>query len=386
MFPDLLFDIAVIMRIKKLAFQSGLFMVLLLGIEVYLRIQGHQPGLLNKEIHPIDTLIYKPLFRADENGLVTFVAGSSLLPEGYVINKQGFRSSFDFDRPIIDSLRTTGDKVVFLIGDSYTEGCCASRPENSFADLLAQDSSLVVLNFGVGTTGLVNYELVLTKYAAELKPDLVVLNFYCGNDIEKVEEPTKAGGVLFYTVEGLPWLRSVGPPHFMDDENEEVLSSPEKAYQFYIKNYTLWSDNVSLVEKLIRRSVLMSKMYLGVREKAHMASWAIKSYELGQDVHITNALLTDIAEFCHDNQTQLLISCIPAPKDVKRKVVMEEKYAPYFEGVEHVCASTNLFSVTDFDGMASSNHFNDSGHAKYANFLQSHINDELQHTHNYSTQ
>ncbi len=339
---------------------------------------GHQAGLLKNEIHPVDKLIYTPLFRADENGLVTYVAESSMLPDDYKINKQGFRSDFDFDIESLDSLKAvrTG-KVVFLIGDSYTEGCCASTPANSFADILAQDSSLIVLNFGVGTTGLANYELILKKYAVQLQPDLVVINFYCGNDIQKVEEPVKPGIPLFYTVEGLPWLRTVGPPHFMDDETDEVLSSPEKTYQFYMKNYTLWSEEANWVEKLIRNSVLASKMYLGVREKLHMASWAIKHYSFGQEMEITNAFMTRISDFSQVNQVPILISCIPAPKDVKRKVDMEEKYAEYFNGVDHVCAPTSLFSVEDFDGMSSSNHFNDSGHFKYANFLDSLIRKEL---------
>lgn len=363
---------------KKILFQLFLVHALLCLAEMALRFMGSEPGLLNNEIHPVDSLVVRPLFRADAKGLVTYVADSPLLPEGYVINRQGFRSSFDFDRNTIDSLRGVRNaSVVFLIGDSYTEGCCASHPTNSFADILAQDSALIVLNFGVGTTGLTNYRLVLEEYAAELDPDLVVVNFYCGNDIEITPRPTTPNIPLFYTLEGLPWLRTVGPPYFMDDEPTEALSDPEATYRFYLRNYTLWSADVNFLGRLCRRSVLASKLYLGIREKFHMASWAIRSYHFGQDVEVTNYGLRQIADQCNETDTPLIISCIPAPKDVKKQVNMQEKYAPYFEGIDHVAAPVQLFTTDDYDGLGSSNHFNDSGHAKYAAFLRKQVQAEL---------
>lgn len=81
----MIFD--VVMDVKRWLFQLALFLGLLLLVEVYLRIQGHRPGLLTNAIHPVDTLIYQPRFKADSTGMVSYLRNSPYLPEGYVINK-----------------------------------------------------------------------------------------------------------------------------------------------------------------------------------------------------------------------------------------------------------------------------------------------------------
>lgn len=43
-------------------------------------------------------------------------------------------------------------KKLLLLGDSITQGCCASTPEKGFAELLSREYGLIVQNHGIGGT------------------------------------------------------------------------------------------------------------------------------------------------------------------------------------------------------------------------------------------
>ena len=365
-------------NMKKHVFQGCLFLFLIVLVESVFRISGSKSGVLINEIYPVDSLIYQPRFKADSVGMDSFVKDSPYLPEGYVINNQGFRSEFDFDVSTVDSIRSVNKKkVVFLIGDSYTEGCCPTSMDSSFSDLLIQDDEYVVLNFGVGGTGVKQYNLVAEHYVKELQPDLVVVNFYLANDMIHYDVPVIPNVPHTYPFKNFKWLASVGPAYYMTQLEKNHLASPEEAYEFYLSNFTLWHNHANWPEKLIRHSVILSKLYLGVREKYHMFNWAKDNYKKGQDVIFTNQVLLQIKETCQLHQTDLLMVSIPGPSDVEKQKNLETLYAKYFVGTEYAFPDVASFRIEDYDGMATSNHFNNSGHRKYHQFLKREIDDRL---------
>ncbi len=343
-------------------------------IEGFMRVSGHKPGVLVNELYPPDSLIYQPRFKADSVGLDSFIKDSPSLPDGYVINDQGFRSAFNYDVLTIDSLRKINNrKVVFLVGDSYTEGCCPTSMDSSFSDLLLQDEQYVVLNFGVGGTGVMQYDLVIKKYVKELNPDFVVVNFYLANDMIQYDVPVIPNVPHTFPFKNYKWLASVGPAYYMEGRETNHLATPEEAYEFYLENFTLWHTKVTGLEKAIRTSVIFSKLYLGAREKYYMFSWAKDNYRKGQDVKLTNDVLLQMQETCDLDQTKLLVAAIPGPSDVNKQTDLKKKYQKYFSGTNSAFPEISNFNVNDYDGMATSNHFVNSGHRKYYRFLKNEI-------------
>lgn len=370
------------MKLKTLKIQLIILFVLLLVIELVLRI-NHHPGTLDSSIYPLETIEYEPTFRGDSHGITSYVENSTTDIMGYIINNEGFRSSINFDQKTIDSIRNIEQKkIVFLIGDSYTEGCCTGDITTSFADLLLNHDEYCILNFGVGGTGLVQYKLIVDKYVKLLKPDLVLIAFYLGNDLVKFDRPIVPNIPLTYTIKDYIWLKSIKAPWYMDGTSKNYFETPEEAYHFYISKYTLWGKDRSIFEKTIRHSVLLSKIYLGISEKRQQFKWMSKNYSKEISLQLTTKLLDDIKSTCLKHNIQLSLVAIPSPKDALKEVDLNQKYGRFFKNISHDFPDISLFSKDDYDGLKTSNHFNESGHRIFYEFLVEHLEKEFQTTFN----
>ena len=75
-------------------------------------------------------------------------------------------------------------KRVLVLGDSFTAGCCAPAGKGFVAllDRHFKDRKIAFFNTGVGGYGQNNELAVLRKYYKLLKPNIVLLGFYTGND------------------------------------------------------------------------------------------------------------------------------------------------------------------------------------------------------------
>lgn len=367
-----------IFSMKKRLIQIGIVCLLLFVLELFLSLAGHQAGMFIPDIYPLDTLISKQKYQADSLGITSFMVKSKYLSEGYFINKQGFRSPIDFDKKSIDSVRVASQKdIVMLIGDSYTEGCCAQPIDSSFADLIYKDEAFTTLNFGVGSTGLSQYQLIANHYIEKLRPNLVIIAFYLGNDFLYYERPVTPNVPVCYQIKDFVWLNSVGPPYYMLNNDNEYFKTKEEAYSFYLSNYTLWGKEVNWMERILRQSILLSKLYLGAKEKLAQIKWGFNEISKDNDVALTNQILKNINETCKRNQTELLVLGIPSPQDAKHQVDLNEKYGEYFHGIESRFPNISLFSVEDYDGKELSNHFNNLGHQKWYRFLKTEIENAL---------
>jgi hypothetical protein len=86
-------------------------------------------------------------------------------------DKRGFRNNADID----------GADIV-AIGDSMTYGF-ASLSTYSWPSILSKMSHKVVYNMAVGGYGTAQYYYLLNNYAIQLKPKIVIVGFFLGNDL-----------------------------------------------------------------------------------------------------------------------------------------------------------------------------------------------------------
>ena len=125
----------------------------------------------------------------------------------------------------------------------------------------------------------------------------------------------------------------------------------------------------------MRQSVLVSKLYLGVKEKVAKMRWGF--FERPNSISLTRGLLQQIQDKCSSMNIELLVLCIPSPIDARKQIDLREKYGDYFAGLSYRFPSITSFSPDDYDGMEKSNHFTNSGHRKWYKFMKREIQEFL---------
>lgn len=139
----------------------------------------------------IDSLVDYGTFCMDTFGVMKFNVALEHSPQVHMpgtLNRDGFYSNHAFTQVAIDSLRKTGKRVHFAIGDSYLQGI-AAEPGKGFAQLIDSSTTHAILNAGVGGTDPIQYLQVVKEYIStgKLHPDEVDV-FLCGsNDIYIVD-------------------------------------------------------------------------------------------------------------------------------------------------------------------------------------------------------
>ncbi len=153
-------------------------LILFIGTEIILRV-----------FFPIPTYAEKPYsYQLDpELGykLLPYVKYEVQQPESSVIvetNKYGFRDK-DYSMNEIDNT----DFLILGLGDSFTFGAYVEENE-TFLNILEeelnkQNVNSIVVNAGLGGYGIIQEHRVAKKYVPIFKPDIVVLNYFIGNDI-----------------------------------------------------------------------------------------------------------------------------------------------------------------------------------------------------------
>ncbi|MCB0510440.1 MAG: SGNH/GDSL hydrolase family protein, partial [Bacteroidetes bacterium] len=93
----------------------------------------------------------------------------------YPFNQEGFRS-IEFDNYKSNKIK------VLLIGDSFVWGMTAKPYYNSFADILLA-RNYQVFNAGIASVDPIQYWGICKNYFDKIDPDLVIVNFFEGNDL-----------------------------------------------------------------------------------------------------------------------------------------------------------------------------------------------------------
>ena len=347
------------------------FAVLLLIAEIGLRIVGYKPGVIEDFYFHRGQVEYDSLLYGDEVGISHIVPGRELITNGNV-NAEGFQSELEFTPESMERIRKSGKKIVMLIGDSYAQGCCADTYEQSFAYLLNQSDDYEVLNFGIPGADPVQYRLIVQKYAAILKPDLIVVAVYGGNDILEYDRTPKPFVPLAYPIKKGPWINSEGPIYLT--KQGTYFKNFKEAKSHYFEFFSMWSDEANFFEKNIRYSVVLSRPYLKGKTKKRYEEIKNQMPNIVRQRH-SSRNLEQLVMHANRLRTRVLFTLIPSPSDVETKRNLQKKYTLVF-GLMPYYMPENL-SMKDYDGLTDANHFNNQGHQKYARFLRDLIEERL---------
>lgn len=166
--------------------------------EIAFRFLDYEPGMYLKKKEmanvPIqfncDSIYVVNFYKPDSDGIIRIIQDSlshknipkSSLLKKYVyytdnvrINADGFRGN---------EIAINNDKKnILLCGDSYTWGYSAKPIDSCFADVLQKwMPAYNVINLGLPGTDVITYKKIIEHYLPVLHPDLVVINFFSGND------------------------------------------------------------------------------------------------------------------------------------------------------------------------------------------------------------
>ncbi len=349
-----------------------IFLILFLIAEIGLRMVGYKPGVIEDFYFHRGEVQYDSLLYADETGITHVVPDKTLILNGKV-NKEGFFSSIEFTPESIELIHKSGKKIIMLIGDSYTQGCCADQYNGTFAYLLNQSDEYEVLNFGIPGADPVQYRLIVEKYAPLLKPDLIVVAVYGGNDMLEYDRSAKPFVPLAYPIRNGPWLNSEGPIYLT--KQGTFFSTFNEAKGHYFKFFSLWSDESSFFEKTIRYSVILSRPYLKLKTKQRFEEVKNQMPEKLDNPIFSRENLVSLNNFATSFEVPVLFTLIPSPSDVTSNIDLEKKYDFVFGKLKYDVPI--YLKIEDYDGVEDANHFNNQGHQKYASFLKTIIEAKL---------
>lgn len=281
------------------------------------------------------------------------------------INKDGFRSiafkKYNHSKPSI-----------LLLGDSFTWGHSTRNKTNSFADILLS-KGYVVYNTGITTTDVAQYLAVAQKYIPELKPDIVIANFYLGNDVTYFKREPQPHQCTFYCTNAGYLLSS---PH------GEYLSRDE-AYQLALANVQIPTNNNILEKMLIKTALgthviaILHDLFPSLYEDASINNPIITEYynhvmKTKYAYPYSNYEVQKIKEISEEHGAKFILSSIPDFGYTGKKKTAND-FPGLFDGMEYVEIDVNR---KDYEHW-SSLHFNEEGHQKYADFLEKIIKQQL---------
>lgn len=221
-------------------------------------------------------------------------------PENPNFNSQGFR---DRDEFTADDPRAQAGWRVLLIGDSFAFGSAAVRDGSNtgFADLLetrlntTPDTQAVVWNTGIPGTGQRAQLLHLKRWLGELKPQLVVLSLFAGNDLQDNVMPP---GQFYVFVDGTWANRYAGTGDALHGLTPREAWLRSQGYGVESQRLLLKFRTVSALWRVV------SKMQRRWDTNGAAA-------EVQQQLRATDDLLGQIANVCRQARTQLLVVLIP---------------------------------------------------------------------------
>lgn len=262
----------------------------------------------------------------------------------YPVNSDGFYS-------ISFANADSAKQKVLLLGDSFTWGHVTKHKLSSFANRLLK-SGLNIYNTGISGVGVQQYEAVLKTYYPKLRPDVVVLNFFVGNDVSYFKRDVKLRVPIYFNT-------SAG--NIMSLQNGVQFYTMEDAYQSLMSNMIIPETNT--INRILASTVITTYLWehltnIGILNRDFFVG---KSYP-GESV--TNELMQPIVAYCDSVGVPLIISVIPDLRNGKLYGAESEK--GLFRNISYV--QTEDLTPEMYD--RSNGHFNDEGHKVYANYLQ----------------
>lgn len=248
------------------------------------------------------------------------------------------------------SKKANGKPKVLLLGDSFTWGHSTSHKTASFSNtLLARD--FVVLNTGISGSDVAQYKRIAETYMKRLQPDIVVLNFFMGNDVSYLERPIIPGVPLMYHT-------NAGNINSFQDNTQHT--NMQDAYANVLIHLTI--PQTTALNRVLSKTVIGTLVWkqlekLGTVERASYSS--LKRPEIPS----CNAEITSIKNLCASFNIPIILSVIP---ELKNDSLLDASSVDFlFEAMEYSEPemTTKMYNADD-------GHFNDEGHLVYADYLE----------------
>ena len=349
-------------------------------LEIGLRVVGYRPGYFfarsfyeENRFRHVDTLQYLKVFYPDSDGITKINQKYCENPGAndpiehlyfdYIcnvhLNSDGYRSR-EFSDAAGNSQKSK--RKLFLLGDSFTYGFSAKPITNSFADILESNTDFEVYNGAVPGADPVTYLAVAKKFIHQINPDVVIVNFFLHND--EVYYPKKLIPNEFNDI----FLTNAGAfvrlnYESIDKDSIEIFATPEDAYKnIFRKSSLLCSEK--LTAKLASYFCISTLIWRFMDLNQEVNVNVIKYKKVNYTPYLLNAIKAE-AEGVH---ARFILSFIP-PSNLDKDSVLRS----YIETLTEGRFSYNLISSlqsSDYVG-SPDGHFNNSGHKKYASFLDS---------------
>ena len=227
---------------------------------------------------------------------------------------------------------------------------------NGFCEQLLAKGEIV---FNTGITGAdpAQYLAITKKYTPLLKPDVVVVNLFLGNDVYYYKrEPEKR----------LPLFYSTNAGNMLSFFNGYYFYSADSAYDFALSQLEI-PRSYNKLNKFCALTAI-GTLYWRITNKyfPRLTEDAGPRFPTLTPMlePSCNKEIAEIKEICEANNAQLIVAIIPAYENGRLTKVNDYKNLlvgmKYFE-----CP----FETTDYSGAGG--HLNDEGHRKYADLLQS---------------
>jgi len=275
------------------------------------------------------------------------------------INQSGFHS-IDFSKAL------KGKKRILLMGNSFAYGRDAKPLYNSYADILLSRGYLI-FNCSIVSTDVTQFYALLNKYIDSIKPDVVLITASVNNRISFEHEPAAGRMLYHHTNAGL--LSSYPLGYYMN---------PQEAYRYALLSCKIPKTN--LFNRFCSLTSITSKLWVSFNnhhwvnnnEPALAAYYARSIPAAPFPVH--EKYYKRVIEKCREKKVKFLLTVIPDffnyydhyPQLSNKEVF---KNIPYRE-------PDNLLK-SDYATQPGDDHLNNSGHKKYADFLESVMRDEL---------
>ncbi len=397
--------------------------------ESALRFLGYRPGVhtTSRWFNPIDSLKIIPGLSSDQDGLFHYPREivsefrtkkstdplgkkldynqfpgelQNLLAENFKIENSEIQNDFqsaylralkkssttlsDHDKALLDFVKSplndegfrsipfkkykSEKKKILLLGDSFTWGHSAGEMSNSFADLLLA-KGYIVYNAGITGADSAQYLALARKYIPVLKPDLVIVNFFLGNDVAyHKREPLPHVPIFFSTNAGNLYSFSDGV----------YLNTAELRYKFILRNYQIPAENSGFNHFLAQScigtlfwKVLLKQKLVEATPHEDIEYWKL-SAKLKVPEPSANIEMDLVRQIAEGANSKFLLVTITDFLDTPL-IRTPDHFHNLFPHIKFYNSPVEVAGYNMADG-----HFNVLGHRKYSEFLLGLIEDKGQ--------
>ncbi|MCB9234387.1 MAG: SGNH/GDSL hydrolase family protein [Bacteroidia bacterium] len=275
------------------------------------------------------------------------------------INADGFRS-IPFAR------HQTSKKRILLLGDSFTWGIAGDPITNSFADRLSA-RGYMIYNTGIVGADPAQYLAIMQKYLPRIQPDLVIINFFMGND-------------------QMDWIRIPSPEHPMNYISnagwlggyiEGCYVTAQESYDVNLQGFCIPASGPDLWGRFCRNTVLGTRIWFATTPNYSTTISHPSRCDPKYDPPISEYYILEMQKIGQQNGIPVLLSLIPYHRQLPGypgEIENFEESAP--KNFPHVTYHVPP-NLTPEDYRPDDDHFNNSGMKKYADHLQQLIDSTL---------